>query len=77
MIESKMPVALEMTDHMIQRNPTLDYTTPDLIKLIVTDLGAMTPSVSTPAVSVRWEDADVDLKRQGVSDALLGIYGGE
>ena len=56
MIDSKMPLVLEMSDHMIQRNPTLDYTTPDLIKLIVSDLGAMTPSVSIAVGPRRSED---------------------
>lgn len=46
MIDSPLPKALEMTDEMTGGNPTLDYTTPDLVSLIVSDLGVMTPSVS-------------------------------
>ncbi|GAA5919947.1 hypothetical protein JCM1841_000063 [Sporobolomyces salmonicolor] len=44
MIDSKMPEALEMSDAATRHNPTLDYTTPDLITLILSDLGTMTPS---------------------------------
>jgi hypothetical protein len=31
MKDSKVPQALEMTDEQIRANPTLDYTTPDLV----------------------------------------------
>merc|ERR1711939_265935 len=54
---SSLPPSLHMSEEMVLANPLLDYTTPDLVQLIVTDLGAFTPS--------------------GVSDLLLGIYGGE
>jgi len=72
MINSKMPSALEMSDAATLNNPTLDYTTPDLVSLlrfsnilagiefkahmsnddsqitlILSDLGTMTPSVSS------------------------------
>lgn len=45
MVDSAMPVPLEMNDQMTRANPTLDYTTPDLISLIISDLGVLTPSV--------------------------------
>ncbi|BGP54098.1 translation initiation factor eIF-2B subunit alpha [Rhodotorula sphaerocarpa] len=44
MTDSKMPVPLEMTDEGIRGNPILDYTTPDHISLIVSDVGVLTPS---------------------------------
>ncbi|GAA5992519.1 hypothetical protein JCM10908_000859 [Rhodotorula pacifica] len=44
MIDSKMPVPLEMPDEGISGNPILDYTTPDHISLIVSDIGVLTPS---------------------------------
>ncbi|POY76700.1 hypothetical protein BMF94_0292 [Rhodotorula taiwanensis] len=44
MIDSKMPDALEMSDEGIRGNPILDYTTPDHISLIVSDVGVLTPS---------------------------------
>ncbi|KAK4332674.1 Translation initiation factor eIF-2B subunit alpha [Rhodotorula toruloides] len=44
MIHSKMPEALEMSDEATRHNPILDYTTPDHITLIVSDIGVMTPS---------------------------------
>ncbi|SCV68921.1 BQ2448_1941 [Microbotryum intermedium] len=53
MIDSAMPQALEMTDEMTRNNPTLDYTTPDLITLIISDLGCLTPSgVSDALLSI-------------------------
>ncbi|SGZ22900.1 BQ5605_C022g09558 [Microbotryum silenes-dioicae] len=53
MINSAIPQALEMTDQMIRNNPTLDYTTPDLITLIISDLGCLTPSgVSDALLSI-------------------------
>lgn len=45
MLASPMPKPLEMSDEMTRGNPTLDYTTPDLVSLVVSDLGVMTPSV--------------------------------
>ncbi|GAA5845671.1 hypothetical protein JCM5353_001257 [Sporobolomyces roseus] len=44
MIDSHMPSPLTMSDAATLNNPTLDYTTPDLITLILSDLGTMTPS---------------------------------
>ncbi|BGP30297.1 translation initiation factor eIF-2B subunit alpha [Rhodotorula toruloides] len=44
MIHSKMPEPLEMSDEATRHNPILDYTTPDHITLIVSDIGVMTPS---------------------------------
>ncbi|GAA5951593.1 hypothetical protein JCM8115_005191 [Rhodotorula mucilaginosa] len=44
MIDSKMPTPLEMSDEGIRGNPILDYTTPDHISLIVSDVGVLTPS---------------------------------
>ncbi|GAA6011565.1 hypothetical protein JCM11491_004690 [Sporobolomyces phaffii] len=44
MINSPMPASLTMSDAATLNNPTLDYTTPDLITLILSDLGTMTPS---------------------------------
>ncbi|KAI5481382.1 translation initiation factor eIF-2B alpha subunit [Pseudohyphozyma bogoriensis] len=44
MLSSPMPVPLEMSDDMTRSNPTLDYTGPELISLIISDLGVMSPS---------------------------------
>ncbi|BGO89815.1 hypothetical protein NBRC10512_007232 [Rhodotorula toruloides] len=44
MIHSRMPEPLEMSDEATRHNPILDYTTPDHITLIVSDIGVMTPS---------------------------------
>ncbi|KAM0792562.1 hypothetical protein ACM66B_005226 [Microbotryomycetes sp. NB124-2] len=53
MTDSRMPEPLEMTDEQIRHNPILDYTTPDLISLVVSDLGCLTPSgVSDALLSI-------------------------
>ncbi|GAA5868947.1 hypothetical protein JCM8547_003229 [Rhodosporidiobolus lusitaniae] len=44
MIADKMPDALEMSDAATRHNPILDYTTPEMITLIVSDIGVLTPS---------------------------------
>ncbi|TNY17034.1 hypothetical protein DMC30DRAFT_406953 [Rhodotorula diobovata] len=44
MIHSKMPEPLVMSDEATRQNPILDYTTPDQITLIVSDVGVLTPS---------------------------------
>ncbi|GAA5947413.1 hypothetical protein JCM3765_001667 [Sporobolomyces pararoseus] len=54
MINSKMPSALEMSDAATLNNPTLDYTTPDLITLILSDLGTMTPSGVSDALFTQY-----------------------
>lgn len=48
MLDSTMPAALNMSDDMIKNQPVLDYTTPDLVTLIISDLGPITPSVRGP-----------------------------
>jgi translation initiation factor eIF-2B subunit alpha len=40
MTHSPLPQPLEMTVEQIQNNPMLDFTTPDLIKVVVSDTGA-------------------------------------
>ncbi|KAK4058599.1 translation initiation factor eIF-2B subunit alpha [Microbotryomycetes sp. JL221] len=53
MTDSKMPDPLELSDEQIRHNPILDYTTPDLISLVVSDLGCLTPSgVSDALLSI-------------------------
>lgn len=52
MLASPMPTPLEMSDEMTRGNPTLDYTTPDLVSLVVSDLGVMTPSVRQLLLSI-------------------------
>ena len=43
MLNSAVPTPLSMTDEMTRSNPTLDYTPGELVNLIVSDLGIMTP----------------------------------
>jgi translation initiation factor eIF-2B subunit alpha len=45
-VDSATPDALQMTAEQIQNNPLIDYTTPDLVTLIISDVGILTPSVS-------------------------------
>lgn len=45
MLSSPMPTPLEMSESMARANPTLDYTPPELVSLIISDLGVMSPSV--------------------------------
>lgn len=45
MLNSAVPTPLSMTDEMTRSNPTLDYTPGELVNLIVSDLGIMTPAV--------------------------------
>ncbi|GAA6001250.1 hypothetical protein JCM10207_007486 [Rhodosporidiobolus poonsookiae] len=53
MIDSPMPDCLEMGDAATRHNPILDYTTPEMISLIVSDVGVLTPSgVSDSLLSV-------------------------
>ncbi|GAA5913133.1 hypothetical protein JCM6882_005797 [Rhodosporidiobolus microsporus] len=44
MIDSQVPEALEMSDAATRHNPLLDYTTPEMISLIVSDLGILQTS---------------------------------
>merc|ERR1711939_190296 len=44
LVDSPAPQALEMTQEQIQNNPLIDYTTPDLVTLVISDLGILTPS---------------------------------
>ena len=46
LVDSPLPAALEMTVEQIQNNPLLDYTTPDLVTLVISDIGILTPSVN-------------------------------
>ncbi|GAA5971538.1 hypothetical protein JCM11641_000633 [Rhodosporidiobolus odoratus] len=50
MIDSAMPRALEMSDEATRHNPILDYTSPENISLIVSDLGVLTPSAVSDAL---------------------------
>ncbi|GAA5931584.1 translation initiation factor eIF2B subunit alpha [Sporobolomyces koalae] len=54
MISSQMPSPLTMSDTATLNNPTLDYTTPDLITLILSDLGTMTPSGVSDALFTQY-----------------------
>ncbi|GAA5882576.1 hypothetical protein JCM16303_002051 [Sporobolomyces ruberrimus] len=54
MIDSPMPSPLTMSDAATLNNPTLDYTTPDLITLILSDLGTMTPSGVSDALFTQY-----------------------
>lgn len=47
MKESQHPTSLTMTLEQIDSNPLLDYTKPEYIRAIVSDVGVLTPSVST------------------------------
>ena len=44
LISSPTPEALQMTEAQIQNNPLVDYTTPDLVTLVVSDVGILTPA---------------------------------
>ncbi|KAM0746123.1 nagb/rpia/CoA transferase-like protein [Meredithblackwellia eburnea MCA 4105] len=44
MLDSPVPTPLSMTDEMTRSNPTLDYTPGELVNLIISDLGVMTPA---------------------------------
>jgi translation initiation factor eIF-2B subunit alpha len=46
LLDSEVPTPLEMTAEQVQNNPLLDYTTPDLVTLVICDVGILTPSVS-------------------------------
>ena len=46
LVDSPTPEALQMTTAQIQNNPLIDYTTPDLVTLVISDVGILTPSVS-------------------------------
>ncbi|BGP14107.1 hypothetical protein JCM10213_002404 [Rhodosporidiobolus nylandii] len=50
MIGDSMPRALEMSDAATRHNPLLDYTSPEAISLIVSDLGVLTPSAVSDAL---------------------------
>lgn len=41
--QARVPIKYEMTKEMEDGNPLADVTTPDLIDLIITDLGALSP----------------------------------
>lgn len=45
LLASDVPTPLEMKPEQIQNNPLLDYTTPDLVTLVICDVGILTPSV--------------------------------
>lgn len=50
MLTSPPPKPLEMSAEEIEKNPLLDFTEPQFITLVVSDVGILTPSVShTPA----------------------------
>lgn len=46
LVNSPTPEALQMSIAQIQNNPLIDYTTPDLVSLVISDVGILTPSVS-------------------------------
>lgn len=50
MLSSPMPTPLEMSESMARANPTLDYTPPELVSLIISDLGVMSPSAVSDAL---------------------------
>lgn len=50
LVNSPTPEALQMSIAQLQNNPLIDYTTPDLVTLVISDVGILTPSVS----SVSW-----------------------
>ncbi|GAA6060970.1 hypothetical protein JCM10212_006552 [Sporobolomyces blumeae] len=54
MIDSEMPRPLTMSDAATMHNPTLDYTDPKLITLILSDLGTMTPSGVSDALFTQY-----------------------
>lgn len=57
MLDSPVPIPLAMTDEMTRSNPTLDYTPGDLVHLIVSDLGILTPAVCYVSSSQSsWDD---------------------
>lgn len=59
-----------MTADQIEDNPLSDFTTPDLITLVVSDIGILTPSVGCRQFNGRNK-----LKvEQGISDTLLRIF---
>lgn len=44
LVDSPTPEALQMTPEQIQNNPLVDYTTPDLVTLVISDVGILTPA---------------------------------
>ena len=52
MRDSPHPVALEMTLEQIEANPLLDYSTPDLIRAIVSDVGVLSMSSFSFAMEI-------------------------
>lgn len=44
LVKSPTPEALQMSIAQIQNNPLIDYTTPDLVTLVISDVGILTPS---------------------------------
>ncbi|KAK9900638.1 nagb/rpia/CoA transferase-like protein [Cystobasidium minutum MCA 4210] len=44
LVDSPTPEALQMSTAQIQNNPLIDYTTPDLVTLVISDVGILTPS---------------------------------
>jgi translation initiation factor eIF-2B subunit alpha len=43
-MDSPAPQPIDMTPEQVQNNPLIDYTTPDLISLVISDVGILTPS---------------------------------
>lgn len=70
LIDSPIPQALQMSAEQIQNNPLIDYTTPDLVSLVISDVGILTPSVSLYS-----SECSIDNRYNALTLFLLACFG--